>query len=307
MTLVLQQSYPRVDFFGKNLGALGVPIKAMLEASDVEVNYDGKPYRLTSIPEQSIDEFFDNGFSSPRCWAEGCMGWVWCQWLSKGDCAAIRKEVEFVVARGMETQTLSKNQNYRCLHDLWLLHCAIFGSGETQLLKLAETAVDSSGASQEPRNNGELFAAAWCGMLKYWILGDKEKARKEADKIWSAYRYDIARTAPKPMVVKWLAEDWKSFAKQQQKDFKAQWDRLRKYRILRSETPHETVVAFSEIPVPGRGWCWAHCGLALLALREGAPVVTDPLWFPEHALSCAQRGTVSLGVTLKSSNESRKA
>ena len=43
MTLVLQQSYPRVDFFGKNLGALGVPIKAMLEASDVEVNYDGKP------------------------------------------------------------------------------------------------------------------------------------------------------------------------------------------------------------------------------------------------------------------------
>ena len=246
-------------------------------------------------------QLFQSGFSSPRCWAEGCMGWVWCQWLSGGECDIVRKEVEFAVERGMEVQTLAKDQNYRCLHDLWLLHCAIFASSEAQLLRLAEAVVDSSGTTESPRNNGELFAAAWCGMLKYWILGDKEKSRKEAEVIWGAYRYDIAKTAPKPMVVKWLAEDWKGFAKQQQKDFKAQWDRLRKYSIVRSETDQETVIAFDGIPVAGEGWIWAHCGLALLALREGAEVFTDPLWFPEHALRCAQSRAGSRGVVIPSS------
>ena len=33
-------------------------------------------------------------------------------------------------------------------------------------------------------------------------------------------------------------------------------------------------------------WCWAHCGLALLAYRAGAEVATDPFWFPSHALQC---------------------
>jgi hypothetical protein len=142
-----------------------------------------------------------------------------------------------------------------------------------------------------PRNNGELFAAAWCGMLKYWILGDTKKAVHESEIIWSAHRYDIARVAPKALVVKWLEGDWKGFMKLQQKDFKALWEWARKYRILVSETASEKVIAFDRLPVPGRGWCWAHCGLAMLAHRLGVEVATDPFWFPLHALQCVVRGT----------------
>jgi hypothetical protein len=76
-------------------------------------------------------------------------------------------------------------------------------------------------------------------MLKYWILGNLKKAFQESAIIWRAYRYDIARTAPKPLVVKWLEGDWKRFSKLQQKDFKALWARARKNRIVVSESDSE--------------------------------------------------------------------
>ena len=145
----------------------------------------------------------------------------------------------------MEMQGKCPNQNYRCLHDLWLLNCAILASSERQLKELAAVVVDAKGDKQEPRNNGELFAAAWCGTLKYWILGDMKKSADQFDIAGGAYRYDIVRIAPKPLVTKWLAGDWKGFAKEQRKDFKALWEFLRKHTVVASENESETVIDFN--------------------------------------------------------------
>jgi len=218
------------------------------------------------------------------------MGWVWCQWLAQTPKEQIRKPIEALVERGMKLQTNAPGRRrYRGLHDLWLLHCGIFASGSKQLKALAEQVVDASGIDGEPlQNDGELYASAWCGMLKHWILGNRKKAAEQSEAIWGAYRYDIARVAAKPLVTKWLAGDWKSFANAQEKDFETLWERARRDRIVVSEKRDKIVVSMDVI-LPGVRWCWAHCGLALLAYRRAAEVATDPFWFPVDALACAER------------------
>ncbi len=298
MKLVLQDSINRTEFYAKTFGSFGVPlIQALTPQYPIKVTFEGQSFALESSAVEEECDPFEDGFSIPRGWAEGCLGWIWCQWLSQAPAETIRKEVEFVVDRGMEMQERCPNQRYRCLHDLWLLNCAILAAGSEKLAELAGRVVDSNGDTSPrskdtspPSNNGELFAAAWCGMLKYWILGDFKKSVREAEIIWGAYRYDIARAAPKALVAKWLEGDWKSFVKRQQKDFKALWERARKNRVVLSESDSEIVIAFNRVGVPGDGWCWAHCGLAMLAHRQGVEVATDPFWFPSHALQCVARG-----------------
>jgi hypothetical protein len=298
MKLILQDTRNRAEFYSQALGQFGVPLSDTLKPlkGPVQVSVQGKTYTLGSGTRKEAEEKFDpfqDGFSSPRRWAEGCLGWIWLQWLSQTPSEIIRKEVDFVLNRGMEMQEQCPNQSYRGLHDLWLLNCAILAVDSDKLRQLAERVIDSSGDPKRgspPKNNGELFAAAWSGMLKYWILGDLQKAVKESEVIWGAYRYDIARVAPKPLVAKWLDSDWKGFVKLQQKDFNALWDWARKNKIVVSENDNEKVIAFNLLPVPGRGWCWSHCGLAMLAHRQGVEVATDPFWFPRHALQCVNRG-----------------
>jgi hypothetical protein len=296
MKLILQDSniVTRSEFYGKYLASLGVPlIQALTPQNPVKVSFEGQPFSLGSPKVEEEFDPFEDGFSGPRCWTEGCLGWIWCQWLSQASPETIRKEVEFVVDRGMEMQERCSIQRYRCLHDLWLLNCAILAASPEKLAALAGRVVDSKGDTSRqskdtspPNNNGELFAAAWCGMLKYWILGDLQKSIQESELIWGAYRYDIARFAPKSLVAKWLAGDLRAFVKLQQKDFNGLWEWARKNQIVVSESDSETVIAFHRMPVPGRGWSWAHCGLAMLAHRHGVEVATDPFWFPPHALQC---------------------
>ena len=71
--------------------------------------------------------------------------------------------------------------------------------------------------------------------------------------------------------------------KAQQKDFEKLWTRGRKDGTVRSETHNEVVVTVQRYPVEQK-WCWAHCGLAMLAHRQGVKVANDPFWFPAHAL-----------------------
>ena len=290
MTLVLQTSHNRAEFFANNLGSFGRSlVDALTPRLPAKLTFQGKVYEIGSDKLEDGFDPFNNGFSSPRVWAEGCLGWIWCQWLDRTPPEIIEKQVEFVVERGMEMQRKSSDQNYRCLHDLWLLNCAALASSESQLLRLARSVVDSKGDRQAPRNNGELFAAAWCGTLKHWILGDLKQAEAELKIVGTSYRYDIAKLALKPMAAKWLAGNWKGFAKEQQKDFTALWERLTKYRLAAPRGENEIVIQFDRLGVPGTGWCWSHCGLAMLAHRRGHPVITDPFWFPPHALKCVEQ------------------
>ncbi len=238
----------------------------------------------------------DRSFATARGLAEGGMGWIWSQWLSGASGSEISDVIEPFIERGMEIQKHLPHQRMRGLHDLFLLHCAIFASPTEQLRQLAERVVDAAGAKGEsPLNDGDLLASAWSGMLKYWILGDKEGAQAQAGFIWDAYCPPYYRTSTKPLVGSWLSSNWKAFINQQHKDFAKLWAKANKNGTARS-TKRCVTIHLTGFPV-AQFWCWAHCGMAVLAYRQGVEVATDPFWFPPQALKCleAAKFRVNLG------------
>lgn len=247
-----------------------------------EIGFFDRPYG-DAIKNRIRDE----GYNGPASATLGCLRWIWSQWLAGGPAEEIQSQVGKFVDRALETQSLTTRLEWRGRHDLFLLHCAIYGSSDVQLKTLAEKVVDATGlGNQKPEErDGELYASAYSGMLKYWILGDLDKAAAQSEVIWKAYQDNSFRCAAKTLVTPWLKQDWKSFAKNQQKDFDRLWGRIRKEREVMTENGDEVVIAsLLKLSVP-QFWCWGHCGLALLANRRfGVDVVTDPLFFPPHAL-----------------------
>ena len=242
-----------------------------------------------AIQESDLRFLLSDGLKGAAHRAAHCMGWVWRQWLAGVPTKEMSSRIERFVDRGLELRARSTSYHLLPLHDLYLLHCSIFASGADQLKRVAEQIADASGdKGQRPLDNGELYAAAWCGMMKYWILGDTDKAVEQSELIWSAYREPGVFAAPKPLVIPWLKRDWATFAKQQQKDFDKLWSRARKDRwTVKAENSTEVIVTTERYQIEHM-WCWAHCGMALLAHREGAQVVTDPFWFPAAAMADAQ-------------------
>ena len=95
MRLTLQDSINRAAFYSKNLGSFGVPlIQALTPHGPMKVTFEGQSFDLGSPADEEESDPFEDGFSSPRCWAEGCLGWIWCQWLSQAPPETIRKEVQ---------------------------------------------------------------------------------------------------------------------------------------------------------------------------------------------------------------------
>lgn len=229
----------------------------------------------------------EDGFDGARTRSVACLAWAWGQWLSNAAKPMIQSHVESFVERGLEMEELSSLFYMRPIHELYLLHCAIFASTDAQLKEVASRVIDASGfKTYKPRNDGELYASAYCGMLKYWILGDWQKAVEQSEIVFSSYRDISFRGAGKPLITPWLKRDWKGFIKAQQKDFEKLWVRARKNGTVKSESRLETVVDMEPVRHIQQAWCWAHCGMALLAKRQGIEVVTDPFWFPPHALAC---------------------
>ena len=221
--------------------------------------------------------------------AEHCVGWIWRQWLLDTPKKEITARVEPFVERGLEFRSYTRAYDYLPQHDLYLLHCAIFACHEPLMNKVVESIADSSGdkghTPVDDTDWGELYIAAWCGMMKYWILGDKKRAVEESNLIWGAKRNGLILAAAKPLVTPWLRKDWSAFYKAQGKDFDKLWVRARKDGwTVRSETSGQ-LVARTDGYHEGHQWCWAHCGMALLAQRQGATVLTDPFWFPAEAFS----------------------
>jgi hypothetical protein len=218
----------------------------------------------------------------------GCMKWLWLQWLSNGTKSFVCERVTAFVDDEIERLALSPLSHHRARHNLLLLQCAIFAAKGEQLLRLALQVVEASGFREfVPRNNGELYTSAWCGIFKHWILGDFERAAQQADIVWGSYRPPWLKAASKPLATPWLKQDWRAFLKAQKADFDRLWTSGRKNGIVGKETRAEIVVTV-DFPVE-QLWCWAHCGMALLAHRKGVEIATDPFWFPPHALECAPK------------------
>jgi hypothetical protein len=243
------------------------------------------------ITEATARTVIKVGLRDTACRAVGCMGWNWRQWLLGSLKQDISARVEPFVERSLQMREMTSSYVGVPLHDLYLLHCAIFGSTKEQLRKVAERIADASGdKGAKPVDESELYAAAWSGMMKYWILGEQEKAIEQAEQIWGSYHDPANRGAAKTLVNPWLKRDWDAFTKKQQEDFEKRWKGARQFS-KRSEDGSNIVVSARLRPFE-QLWCWAHVGMALLAYRfHGAEVATDPFWFPSHALKCVERNS----------------
>jgi hypothetical protein len=154
----------------------------------------GKP-----IEKDDIAFLAGNGLQAAAHRAAHCMGWIWRQWLLGTSGDVLFRRVEQFVDRGLDLRERSRSYDYVALHDLFLLHCAIFVCGNAQLKTVAERVADADGdKGKKPLENGELYAAAWCGMIKYWILGDEQKAVQQSELVWKANRDKGVFAAPKP-------------------------------------------------------------------------------------------------------------
>lgn len=121
-------------------------------------------------------------------------------------------------------------------------------------------------------------------MLKYWILDDTEKVLRQSSIIWGAHRDKGVLAAPKALVTPWIKRDWEAFIKAQKNDFEKLWQRARKDGwTVKGETATEVVVTTERYQIEHQ-WCWAHCGMAMLAHRQGVTVATDAFWFPPSAI-----------------------
>lgn len=246
----------------------------------------GKPFDLRALQMLSLRWSFHL--------AEACLGWIWRQWLKGVSHEVIRSQVCPFVERGLRMRHESRDYEKLPHHDLLLLHCALLGSDWQQVGMVAEAIADSAGDKGEKPFDvgglyaaavGEQYAAAWCGVLKHTILGNEVKARQEYDLVWKSRRDLEFTAAPKAMAAAWLKKDWKSFVNQQRKDFDRLWVKARKNAwSVKSQSPTQIVVTTRGYRI-GHMWCWSHCGLALLAARQGIEVATDSFWFPTHALA----------------------
>lgn len=259
--------------------------RLIIERLDKDIAIEAQIAELdTPINAAMLEALINRGFVGASGRAASCMGWLWRQWLCKGNELDICRTVHFVIQRGIKFKESSSLNYFRAQHDLYLLHCAIFAGTDSQLKSLAEQVVDAAGfMGNKPEDDGELYQCAWTGMLKHWILGDKAKAKEQFEIIWNAYREPACRGAVKPLVAPWIKEDWNNFNKQQQKDFERIWGVFRKCGGVKSETVGEISVATNNFSIE-QLWCWGHCGIALLAHRQGVKIATDELWLPPHAL-----------------------
>lgn len=263
-----------------NLKVLGLPERIQIVESLVRFD--------EPLTKSDLDFLAGNGLQDAEHRAANCLGWIWRQWLIGAPRNVLLRRIEPFVERGLEWRKRSRSYDYLPRHDLFLLHCAIFASSDSLLKNVAEQVADAhgdKGIKPMDYGSGELYTAAWCGMLKYWILGDDEKAVEQSNFIWGAYRDKQVLAAAKPLVIPWLRRDWTPFVKAQQKDFEKLWNRARRDGwTVRREDSNQTIVTTDRYQIRHQ-WCWAHCGMAVLAHQRGVEVATDPFWFPATALA----------------------
>jgi hypothetical protein len=175
-----------------------------MNAKVANLEWVSENYRVMAEFERAIDARMisflkEDGFDAVKVRASGCLGWIWCQWLLGTPASKIASQVGPFIKRGLEMKKLSTVFKGRPIHDLFLLHCAIFTASNEELQEVAQETLDSSGyGKSRPQNNGDLFASALCGMLKNWILGRKEKAEEEFAIVLRAYR-DILFAPPQSL------------------------------------------------------------------------------------------------------------
>ena len=208
------------------------------------------------IDQTDLVSMASSGLQAAAHRASNCLGWIWRQWLLGESRAKITDKVVPFVKRGLELRRLARSYHFIPVHDLFLLHAAIFACDDGLLDEVAGKIADAEGDKLgHPMDNGELYTAAWCGMIKHWLLGDDAKARRYAQVVWEAHREKHLLVAPKTLVLPWIKKDWKTFVSAQCKDFQKLWLRADKDQwTIKSESSTEVVVTTDRYQI-GHQWC----------------------------------------------------
>jgi hypothetical protein len=242
----------------------------------------GSELAMFRRPVEIFDISSGEAFANARDANVACLRWIWAKWLSGSRSEEIRPNVSLLISRALELMQTCSSEFQRGLHDLFLLHCAILGSSMSEMKQVAEAVTFCTGSVDEA-DDGERYARAWAGMLKFWILSDWDKVQDQASRMRSSVKPLNCRLPAMALVDAWLASDWKKLHKEQIKAFEKLWLRMKRDGAVTDEGGAFVSVKITGHPIRS-GWCWADNAFSRLAHKAGACVATDLLWLPECAL-----------------------
>lgn len=217
--------------------------------------------------------------------ADFCLRWLWLNWLSETQNPAALTAARDAVVYSRALQQEIPDRYFRGRHDSYCVHLAASAGMHDVLPELAERLAWAQDSSELHQRAEE----AWSGLWRFILLGDKPKAKEQAEILYSAHRPMGVRLPRKPLVKAWLDEDWKAFRQAQKKSFKQLWDHRRKaiWRTdagIRSSILKEDDNVVELVLYDTLNSSWQENGIALHLRHQGIEIETDPLWLPVSAL-----------------------
>lgn len=216
--------------------------------------------------------------------AERCLAWTTFQWLNSAEQMVIRAAATEVIAKSIRLHREEKRDTYwRNEHDVMCGHLAATACDHSQRHELAERMVYAEGT---PSKEWSLYA--WSGFMKFSLLGDRSRARSQAEMMFSAGRPINLRLPRKPLVRAWLDEDWPAFNRAMKQSFSSMWANLRKngrlfgFYHIGSDGHIEISLTSRNKRVEAH---WQENALAILAWEKGVVIPTDPMWLPSNVFN----------------------
>lgn len=207
---------------------------------------------------------------------ERCLRWTWYQWLRNTDKTAIQSTAVRVLAKSLRLQKEERDSYWRANHDVACIHLAIIAGAEAQLPDLAEQIVSS-----DMQVSTDWSLHAWSGLWKFWLLGRKDRARLEAENLYSSQKPLNLRLPRKPVVKAWLEQDWKLLGRAIAKSYQQSWGSLEKGSEVRLSSLQKIEFEMKSRSNRTMGH-WQENAFALDAARRGVSVPRDPLWLPSN-------------------------
>ena len=242
---------------------------------------------------QSIDEAFPNLKMPGSLVSYGglyhCLKSACCwYWLKQHDGQAhdkTRETITWVIKRDLEAskqvnEPEESDSGLKYDHAIFLLLAAILNDDQPLLDEVLEHVKHG-----DSNRNGYQFNQAWAGMLKFRILGDREKELEQLEILKRKRSVGYCKSPSHKLATTFCNQDSKAFAAELKKSYRSEWKKLEKEGGVQVDDNGRASVTLSDRN-QDHLWLWPEAAFAkLVAKSESIELPTDPLWLPPAILS----------------------
>lgn len=213
------------------------------------------------------------GYFKPRSRAHHILAWAWLMWQVDPRPGPVERGLALVPRRGLELHQHPQVTCDREQFDLLALCCAVL-SGDRKLMRDFAASAWHHGHPDLPADTYPLYPA-WCGLLKFEVLGDAAARDAQAEVALATGRLPWVPLPGKALTRRFLHGDPKAFGKQLRSD-------VRKFEA--SVKPNAKVdgepVFDVRKPSGHKPWPYMQAVLAKLVALRGHGVECESVWMP---------------------------